>query len=272
MVAFLLAIYYDKYEKMFNKINNQMETQQMNEQRSIQLDNRKIKYIVNRRKRKTIGISITIDEGLKIATPLHLTERQIQEVIQKKASWILKKLDALEKLDTTKKEYENGEKFLYLGKEYILNKIKISDMVMPRIDIEDTHIMIYGSSDTLAQKNMMKKIIISWYIEQANHILPERMKLLCEKTKIYPEKVRIKDQRSRFGSCSTKRNINLNWRLIMAPMEVLDYVIVHELCHLNEMNHSKAFWALVESIVPEYKKHREWLKKNGARLVNDHRI
>ncbi len=244
----------------------------MNDQQSIQLGNRNIKYIVNRRKRKTIGISITIEDGLKIAAPQHLTRRQIEEVIYSKSSWIIKKLDALEKLNTDKKEYEIGEKFLYLGKEYILHKIESIDQDLPRITIDNTRIVIYAPAGILAQKEYIRKLIISWYIEQANHILPERMKWLCEKTKIYPAKVRIKEQKSRFGSCSTKRNINLNWRLIMAPIEVLDYVIVHELCHLKEMNHSKAFWALVESIVPEYKKHRDWLKKNGVRLVNDYII
>lgn len=107
---------------------------------------------------------------------------------------------------------------------------------------------------------------ITLYRKKAKTLFTERLHLYEPQIGVQANTIRIKDQKTRWGSCSSKGNINLNWRLILAPQEVMDYVIIHELCHLKEMNHSKAFWDLVQTHCPDYKKHQQWLKKNAAKL------
>lgn len=107
---------------------------------------------------------------------------------------------------------------------------------------------------------------IADYRRQAKQVFTERVHYYEPLLGVQALGIRIKDQKTRWGSCSNKGNINLNWRLILAPGEVMDYVIIHELCHLREMNHSQAFWKLVESICPDYREHRQWLKDHADEL------
>ena len=97
-------------------------------------------------------------------------------------------------------------------------------------------------------------------------MLTERVEFFAHAQGFKVKKIRISSARTRWGSCSAKGTLSFTWRLVMAPPDVIDYVVVHELCHLKELNHSKAFWAQVEAILPDYKTRRKWLKDNGAKL------
>lgn len=132
---------------------------------------------------------------------------------------------------------------------------------------EDT-IAVYisqGMSEE-SRKQAIKEVLVKWYRQRFAEIVKERIEKYSLQLKATPCKVVIKDQKTRWGSCSKKGNINLNWRLIMAPLHVIDYVVVHQLCHLKVMNHSKDFWNLVVSILPDYHESRKWLNVNGNRL------
>ncbi len=105
------------------------------------------------------------------------------------------------------------------------------------------------------------------YIDAAKEYFPKRAAYYQQYTGGTYHRISIRDQKTRWGSCSAKGTLSFNWRLMLAPPAVLDYVVVHELCHLTHMNHSKAFWALVESVCPDYRTHRRWLKEHGQELV-----
>lgn len=105
------------------------------------------------------------------------------------------------------------------------------------------------------------------YRQAAKEYIPKRVAYYAELLDVTYATISIRDQKTRWGSCSSKGNLSFSWRLILAPPKVLDYVVVHELCHRKEMNHSPRFWALVESIIPDYKIHRKWLKENGEKLT-----
>ena len=105
------------------------------------------------------------------------------------------------------------------------------------------------------------------YIEAAKEYFPKRAAYFAPLTGGTYGRITIRDQKTRWGSCSARGTLSFNWRLMLAPPAVLDYVVVHELCHLTHMDHSKAFWALVESVCPDYRVHRKWLKEHGAELV-----
>lgn len=103
--------------------------------------------------------------------------------------------------------------------------------------------------------------------QKAGILLGERTALYAERMQVSYKRITIRDQKTRWGSCSTAGNLNFNWRLVLAPREVLDYVVIHELAHRREMNHSAAFWRIVEAEMPDYRKYRDWLKKNGSFLM-----
>ena len=111
----------------------------------------------------------------------------------------------------------------------------------------------------------LKSKIIDWYKEKALDILADRVSIYKEKIAI-PKKISIKTLTARWGSCNSKGELVFNWKLILAPLPVIDYVVIHELSHLKELNHSKHFWMIVAQIMPDYKKHIKWLKNNGHTL------
>ncbi len=112
-----------------------------------------------------------------------------------------------------------------------------------------------------------KRVLEGWYRARAVEFFPERVKMLAERHQFQFEKVRISSARTRWGSCSSKGTISLSWRLILLPLEAVDYVIIHELCHTVVHNHSSRFWKLVEDILPDYKDWRKWLRKNGQNVM-----
>ena len=106
----------------------------------------------------------------------------------------------------------------------------------------------------------------AWYKKQARAVITERVDFYAAKYGFEVEKIRISSARTRWGSCSAKKTLSFTWRIVMAPPEVIDYLVVHELCHLRELNHSRSYWSLVESIMPGYRSARKWLKVNGGKL------
>lgn len=117
------------------------------------------------------------------------------------------------------------------------------------------------------EKSPSEKRLEAIYRDAAREYFPKRVSYFSHVLGVSYGKITIRDQKTRWGSCSSKGNLSFNWRLILAPPNVLDYVVVHELCHRKEMNHSQRFWALVESVMPEYKEYRKWLKENGNKLT-----
>jgi len=113
---------------------------------------------------------------------------------------------------------------------------------------------------------LIRDEVIQWYRNHADQKIRERVKKYQKQIGEEPNSIKVKKQKKRWGSCSSKRNLNFNWKLIMAPMSVVDYLVVHELSHLKYPNHSKEFWQLVEAVIPNYEEKQEWLRVNGRKL------
>jgi len=235
----------------------------------VETSNNKITYTVVKTKRKTIGIIVDKNGEVKVHAPFCVTEKQICKIVQKKADWIIKKVyEVIERnSNLVYRQFVSGEKFLYLGKEYTLEIVE-KDLSKPEVLILEDTMAVYISKGLYAEsrKQTIKEALVKWYRQRFAEIVKNRIEKYSLQLKVAPCKVVIKDQKTRWGSCSKKGNINLNWRLIMAPIDIIDYVVVHELCHLKVMNHSKDFWNLVESILPNYHESRKWLNVNGNRL------
>ena len=237
---------------------------------NIQVGDKELKYILTRSDRKTIGITIDKNGLVKVTSPYRVSESYINELLHKKSSWLQKKLMELESgaaEANRPKTFNNGEAFLYLGKVFELKIYRNSSCKKATVKLEGKSIVI--DSPISFDSDSIKKTLRQWYIEQFKYIASERINFYSAKIGVLPKKVTIREQKTRWGSCSSKGNINLNWKLIMASLEVLDYVIVHELCHMIAMNHSEEFWKLVSVFSPQYKNYRDWLRHNGDMLNLD---
>lgn len=235
---------------------------------SIMLGGRELKYILKRSGRKSVGISIDRTGLVKVAGPYGVPENYIRQVILKKASWILEKLRQLENRAVscnTPKSMVPGEQFRFLGREYTLMLEEKAGLKKSTVRLEGENIVLShnGTFDSEKLRDSLKL----WYVAQFKQTVENCVPGYASVLKVQPHKITVKEQKTRWGSCSSKGNINLNWKLIMARPDVLEYVVVHELCHMREMNHSARFWKLVESIFPGYKECRAWLKQNGGLLT-----
>ncbi|MCJ7531870.1 MAG: M48 family metallopeptidase [Anaerolineales bacterium] len=219
----------------------------------------KINKII-RTKRRTIALVIERDGSLVVRAPLRATNARIQEVVKEKADWVLAKQKLVKTvyLKTKPKEYVNGEGFWYLGKTYpleIVNHAKLPLVLDRRFHLSQ------------AALPKARSVFKNWYRKQATQIISERVLLYASRNGFTYDKIRITSARTRWGSCTSRSTLCFTWRLVMAPMAVIDYVVVHELVHLQEKNHSKSFWGKVKALMPDYKRQIAWLKANGHLLT-----
>lgn len=210
-----------------------------------------------RSRRRTIGLEITHDAKLVVRAPHRVSLEYIQNVLFRKADWILRKqIQAKErKAQNPPKRFIEGESFYYLGRTYQfkltdVDAINLTDCLeFPKIFISDA-----------------RQHLIQWYRLQAYEKIKERVDYYSKITGLVYSKIKISDAAKRMGSCSAQGNLNFSWRLIMAALENIDYVVVHELIHLDERNHSRNFWEKVGAILPDYREKDSWLKQNFRRF------
>ena len=223
--------------------------------RKVNLNNQTIEYVLIFKKKKNISIKIENSGEIKVLAPLGVDYNYIDDLIIRQANWIIKSLDKMNK------ESSIDNKAILLGKYYnlIINKSH-EDKIF-----RDNSNIIINSKDL--NRKYINELLISWYKNMALDIVGKRVMDISNNIYIRPSKIIIKDQKSLWGSCNSRREIRLNWRLVLMPQFVMDYIIIHELCHIKQMNHSKEFWKLVESHCPNYKESKYWLKENGAMLM-----
>ncbi len=208
-----------------------------------------------RSKRKTIALIIERDGTLTIRASMQVSQAQINIFVQEKADWIVRTREKLKLVvETPAKQYENGEIFLFLGSPFLLRLVKPQ---RPSLQFDNGFTM----SQTAQRRGA--SAFTRWYKEQAYVVISERVTQFAKRYGFTPKAVKITSAKTRWGSCSSNGNLSFSWRLVMAPLDVVDYVIVHELAHLRVKDHSSKFWKAVESIDPEYKRKRKWLRENG---------
>ena len=209
-----------------------------------------------RSKRKTLSLTINENAELIIRAPKRLSIEKIQDFINEKENWINRKKRLIE--NQIKDVTSNHNKLLYLGNLFPINEEQNSSKELFFTGEEFIANSIEPDSLSLSIKK--------WYKNKFKEIALPRVAYFANKHNLMVNQVRIKNQKTMWGSCSSKNNINLNYLLLMAPMGVIDYVIVHELVHTIHRNHSTDFWDSVESIMPEFQEHKRWLQKNGYKL------
>ena len=209
-----------------------------------------------RSKRNTLSLTINENAELIIRAPKRLSIEKIQDFINEKENWINRKKRLIE--NQIKDVTSNHNKLLYLGNLFPIN-----------LEQNASKELFFTGEEFIAnsiEPDSLSLSIKKWYKNKFKEIALPRVAYFANKHNLMVNQVRIKNQKTMWGSCSSKNNINLNYLLLMAPMGVIDYVIVHELVHTIHRNHSTDFWDSVESIMPEFQEHKRWLKKNGYKL------
>lgn len=232
------------------------------------LNTKRIHYIIKYSNRcKNIRLRLTSPENIQVTVPIgyHKSNIKIDQILKNKANWIMKQSSRLSRLqqNPVNKFLTQGSYLLYLGEQY---SIMYAHSTQPMINLNQKTIVIClppHSADLESAAAMLR----SWYIRMAADLLMQKTVLWASRIGVKPSQVKIKDPKTRWGSCSSRRIINYNWRIIMAPENVIDYLVVHELCHLLVPNHSEAFWERVANYNPRFKDHRRWLTDNGFLLM-----
>lgn len=223
-----------------------------------------IKYQLERGQRRTVGLKITND-GLIIHAPKRIAQWQIESLIVQKADWIIKKLTAFDRHILPAIAWQDGEQLLLLG-----NQITLKVEHNPRSktpDYSGFHLQI--SLPNPSDEAIISRKVIQWYKKEALIDFARRLEIFSAKLGVAMPKLLLSNAQSRWGSCNSKQEVRLNWRLLQAPPHIINYVVCHELAHLKEMNHSAKFWAVVQSIYPDYKLAEKELKAWSPKL---HRI
>lgn len=222
--------------------------------KSILLDNYKIDYLLTVNPRaKHIRISIGFD-GMKVTTPKGINIDFVERFIHSKEKWIIEHCIKHKEEINHQLYYEGNEISYNIAKGLKENSIELKNNILninliKDLDPEEIHSIIKG-----------------WYIKKATESFNKSIKVYSQLIGVKFNRICLREQKTRWGSCSSKGNLNFNWKLIMAPSFVLDYIVVHELCHLIHMNHSKSFWCEVERFMPSYKVAEQWLKLNSGKL------
>lgn len=229
-------------------------------------------YRVRRSQRAKKTRIIVSSDKIEVVAPLTVSNRNIDAFVKSQQDWIVSAMGKVEaKTKNIKKltpdNYSDGCSLLFQGKPTRINyKQGLSKKI--QIGLNSDEIDIYLPENGFEQtSDRVKNALIEWIKQLALKEVEQLVKRHAEKFKLYPRFIRIKTQKSRWGSCGIHNDINLNYLLMLAPPKVMEYVVVHELCHIKERNHSAKFWKLVEAHLPEYQRDRNWLKKNGCSLM-----
>ncbi len=209
-------------------------------------------------KRSSISIRILPDGTIEVRAPKYVPEFAIKAFVKSKQDWIEKRLAIVKKNKPTKKQFTNGEKFLYLGNEYVLaigNYVKIqpkgSSLLFP-----------------LGMVSRGKYHLEKWYESEAKSLIKSLVDEYSKKMDLPYKSISFSDTKSKWGSCTSDNRLQFNWRLIMAPLLVIRYVVIHELVHTIHKDHQTIFWNKVRQVNPSYKQQIKWLKTNGEKLQN----
>ncbi|MGQ0525881.1 MAG: M48 family metallopeptidase [Betaproteobacteria bacterium] len=223
---------------------------------------RLIAYTVKRGRRRPGSFSLAIDErGLRIGAPRHASERWIEGVLRKHENWILRKLDEWQRRRPSAVRWEDGASLMFLGEP-----LPLAFVPGPIPPAKDGNRLLIGI-DASHAGGMAARAVTAWLREQALGCFKERVAHYAPPLGVVAREVRLSAAKTRWGSCHAAGKILINWRLIQMPLRLIDYVVVHELAHLKEMNHSPRFWAAVGELIPDYAVRRKEIRGDAHRYL-----
>jgi len=217
-------------------------------------------YQLERRQRRTVGLKIT-QTGLVIHAPKRISQSQLEDIIVQKADWVLRKLASVTANRIPEIQWQHGEQLLFLG-----NAITLTIEHNARSKAVEYEPGVLQLAMPNQDEMLIARKVVQWYKKQAITDFTRRLEIFSSKLGVKFTSLTLSNAASRWGSCNSKKEIRLNWRLLQAPPHIINYVVCHELAHIKEMNHSANFWATVASIFPDYKAAEKELKSISPQL------
>lgn len=218
------------------------------------------------KKRKTMGIYVDVYGNIELRVPRETTMEAVTALVEKKWSWIITKHTEMK--ERTKgfreKEYVEGETFLYLGESFPIRIVEDEAHTKEEVVFRDGELVI---TVRFHDDEKAKKLLTRFYKKQCKKLVESRIRLYQQNFKTKPKSIKISGNKKTWGTCNSLREMTFNWKLAMAPMEVVDYVVVHEMCHMVHMNHDRSFWRLVGKHIPDYEERQDWLKQSHWKMV-----
>ncbi len=217
-------------------------------------------------RRKTLSITVHPDNRVIVHAPATCPKQSIARFIEQKSDWVRKTFEAnlLKRRQVVERKFKTGDTLPYLGKDHTL---QVEQGHFPEVVCENGRICVrLPARNAPPGPSEIKERLKAWYVSCALSVIREKTALYAARIGVTPARVTIKSLTSRWGSCSVSGRISLAWNIIMAPEAIVDYLIVHELCHLVHHNHSEQYWALVASILPDHRQRRKWLRENAGLL------
>jgi len=230
------------------------------QRRTVELLGESVEYEV-RRSSDATEPRIDVDiHGVTVVVP-ESDESHPEELLEENAVWVVERKEKYDSYreEIPERQFEEGAVFPYLGdeREVVVERRPSSGVAENALRLARHHV----------EETTIKRALETLYRRKARETFEERGDYFAEEMGVEYEKIEIRNQRTRWGSCSTTGTLGLNWRLMMAPREIVDYIVVHELAHLREPNHTDAFWSLVADHAPEYEEHAQWLDRNSTQLI-----
>ncbi|MDD4912572.1 MAG: SprT family zinc-dependent metalloprotease [Sideroxydans sp.] len=222
------------------------------------MQNQHISYTLKRSKRRSIGLRID-DRGLTVSAPLRASEKWLNSVLLEKADWVIEKLNRWQSKKVPTIEWRDGAQIPFRGEVFTLQITPYTRAAKPKLQGEMLLLPVGGEADAVR----IEKCVTQWYRVEALHVFEECVAYFAPLLNVSPSEVKLSSARTQWGSCTARGVVRLNWQLVKMPLHLIDYVVVHELAHLVEMNHSAAFWRVVESACPAYKACRKELHGYG---------
>lgn len=222
--------------------------------------------VIRSGRKKTVGIEMTPHSGILVRAPRRLTHAEIREILSKRSKWIKERMELIQgnRWTCCPHTFDSGDRFLFLGGWLTLERFSVPTGNLS-VSLEDGSLKVCVPEciPTVNSAQYIRASLIDWYRRQAAIILPKRVAAYVRKVHVPVPPVRIGNARRTWGSCGAKGRLSFSWRIVMAQLSTVDYVVVHELCHLKRKDHSKAFWEMVGKILPDYAERREQLHLEG---------
>ena len=222
-------------------------------------------YEVIRSQRSTADIIIERDGSVLVRAPEWADDEQIANIVTSKYYWIFRGLAEWRDLNATRvlREFKSGEGFLYLGRAYRL--LLVAEQDEP-LQLKGGRFLLRRDLVEKGEIDATRTAFRDYYIARGLERIRKRVEYYAPKVGVQPADVDIRDLGNRWASCSPSGALAFNWKCMMAPLTIIDYVVVHELCHFHYSDHTNAFWNEVDKVIPDYRDRKEWLRKHGAGL------
>lgn len=233
----------------------------------ITLAGQSIPYRIRRSKRaKRMRFIVEVDRGLEVVLPADFDASTLPPLLRKHRLWIIRQLREIEALEQKRQEQRNShqQSILYQGTSLSI-ALSTGSTKRRKLTLQEDRLLIQCHEQPTEEQ--LRVWVERWLRQQARQRLGEQVQVWSRCLGVTPNKLFIKSQKTRWGSCSKAGNLSLNWKLIQVPFEVMDYVVLHEMVHLIESSHNKTFWSVIETYCPNYKAHHNWLDEHGTGLI-----